>query len=173
MTKATLRFLVERVRGAFAVLGTVDPPSTPLVLYAVAGFDSEPTVNELAEAAGVSLKTASRTLRVLRKQGWVMLTEDPHDSRMKRVVLTRAGESATAMIASSFVQIERRVVAHTARERQRRLSTRTNMLPAAALVALHIAAGLTLGSFVQQVLGTDGLITTTEALSDGDSPGAA
>ena len=169
MTKATLRFLVERVRGAFAVLGTVDPPSTPLVLYAVAGFDSEPTVNELAEAAGVSLKTASRTLRVLRKQGWVLLTEDPHDSRMKRVALTRAGESATAIIAASFVQTARRVVAHRARER---LSTRRRAL-SATLITVHLTAGVILGSYVQHILGNDRLLTTTETLSNGYRPGAA
>ena len=169
MTKATFRFLVEHTRGAFAVLRTVDPPSAPLVLYALAGFDGKPTVSDLADAAGINGKTASRTLRLLRKQGWVVLREDPQDSRMKRVALTRAGESATAMIASSFVQIARRVVAHTARERHRRLSRRTKVLPAAALVTLHIAVGLIFGSYVRDVLGNDGLITTTDALSNPDT----
>jgi len=181
MSKAIFRLLVEHVRGAFAVLGALEPPSTAVVLYALAGCDNEPTVSELAEAAGVTLKTASRTLKMLRKQGWVALKEDPQDSRMKRVTLTHAGESATAIIAPSFVQIARRVVAladrerhgplPAARERHGHLSTPTKAL-AAALVTLHISAGLMLGSFVQQVLGDDGLITTTEASSNGYLIGA-
>jgi len=162
MSKATFRFLVEHVRGTFTVLGNKDPPSAPLVLYALAGCEGEPTVSELADAAGISLKTASRTLTVLSRQGWVALKEDPQDSRMKRVTLTQAGESATAMIASSFVQTARSVVTQTARERR----PRTKAM-AAALVSLKIAAGLILGSYVQQILGDDGLITTTEVPSDG------
>ena len=165
MSKATFRFLVEHVRGACSVMGTADPPSAPLVLYALAGCDSEPTVSELAHVAGISLKTASRTLRVLRNQGWVVLKEDPLDSRLKRVALTKAGESGTAIIASSFVELAHRVVTHTARERRRRLSAHTKTL--AALVTLHVAAGLALGSFMQLVLGDDRLITTTEVPSNG------
>jgi len=107
------------------------------VLCALAGCDSEPTVTELADAAGISLKTASRTLRVLRKQGRAALKEDLQDSRLKRVALTKAGESATAIIASSFVQTARRVVALVARKRDGYLSTRTKAL-AATLVTLHI-----------------------------------
>jgi len=116
MSKATFRCIVEHIRSVYAVMGIVDPPSSPLVLFALAGFDSEPTVSDLADAAGISLKTASRTLKVLRKQGWVVLKEDPQDSRMKRVTLTKAGESGTAVIGSSFVEISHRVVAQTARE---------------------------------------------------------
>jgi DNA-binding MarR family transcriptional regulator len=171
MSKETFRCMVEHIRGAFAVMGTVDPPSTPLVLYALAGFDSQPTVGELADAAGISLKTASRTLKLLRKQGRVILKEDPHDSRMKRVALTKAGESGTAVIGSSFVEIAHRVVARTARETRRgRLSTRTKVL--STLVTLHIAAGLTLGSYVQQILGNTGVITATDTLSDGHQVGS-
>ena len=168
MSKATFRFLVEHVRGTFTVLGNKDPPSAPLVLYALAGCEGEPTVSELADAAGISLKTASRTLIVLGKQGWVALKEDPQDSRMKRVTLTQAGESATAMIASSFEHAARTVVAHAARLRHRRTK---GLAAAAALVTLQIAAGLTLGSYVKHVLGNDWLITTTDALSD-YGPGA-
>jgi len=115
MRKEAFRCLVEHIRGSYAVMGAVELPSTPLVLYALAGFDGEPTVSELADAAGVSLKTASRTLKLLREQGWVVLREDSQDTRMKRVALTKAGQTATSLISSSFVQIAQRVVAQTSR----------------------------------------------------------
>src|SRR5215472_11904851 len=113
MRKEAFRCLVEHIRGSYAVMGAVELPSTPLVLYALAGFDGEPTVSELADAAGVSLKTASRTLKLLREQGWVVLREDSQDTRMKRVALTKAGQTATSLISTSFVQIAQRVVAQT------------------------------------------------------------
>jgi DNA-binding MarR family transcriptional regulator len=115
MRKEAFRGLVEHIRGSYAVMGALELPSTPLVLYALAGFDGEPTVSALADAAGVSLKTASRTLKLLREQGWVVLREDSKDTRMKRVQLTRAGQTATALISTSFVQIAQRVVAQTTR----------------------------------------------------------
>lgn len=115
MRKEAFRGLVEHIRSSYAVMGALELPSTPLVLYALAGFDGEPTVSELADAAGVSLKTASRTLKLLREQGWVVLREDSQDTRMKRVQLTKAGQTATALISSSFVQIAQRVVARTSR----------------------------------------------------------
>ena len=184
MSKATFRCMVEHMRCAFAAMGIVDPPSTPLVLYALAGLDNEPTVSELADAAGISLKTASRTLKVLRRQGWVLLKEDPRDSRMKRVALTRAGAGATALSGASFVDIARRVVAHTVRERsppdrgprraaparRGRLSRHAKVL--AALATLQVAAGLTLGSYVQHLLGNTGVITATDTLSDGHHVGS-
>jgi len=176
--------MVEHIRGAYAVMGAADPPSATLVLYALAGFDSEPTVSELADAAGVSLKTASRTLKVLRKQGWVALKEDAQDTRMKRVALSRSGEGATAVICSSFVEIAHRVVELTSRERWQskleprraaptkkgRLTTHAKVL--AALFTLHVAAGLTLGSYVQQILGNTGVITATDTLNDGHDVGS-
>jgi len=184
MPKEVFRCLVEHIRGVYAVMGTTDPPSAPLVLYALAGLDSEPTVSELADAAGVSLKTASRTLKMFRKQGWVVLKEDPQDTRMKRVALTRSGESTTAVLGSSYVEIAHRVVAHTARERPEpeveptraaptkkgRLTTPGKVL--AALLTLQVAAGVTLGNYVKHVLGNTGLITATDVLSDGHDVGS-
>ena len=184
MPKEVFRCLVEHIRGVYAVMGTADPPSTPLVLYALAGFDSEPTVSELADAAGVSLKTASRTLKMLRKQGWVVLKEDPQDTRMKRVALTRSGESATAVLGSSYVEIAHRVIAHTSREhpvpeveptratRAKKARSTTHRKVLAALVTLQVTAGVTLGNYVKHVLGNTGLITATDTLSDGHRVGS-
>jgi DNA-binding MarR family transcriptional regulator len=183
MQKEAFRCMVEQIRGAYAVMGGVDPPSTPLVLYALAGFDSEPTVSELADAAGVSLKTASRTLKELRKQGWVVLKEDPLDTRMKRVALTKAGETATSLISSSFLEIAHRVVAQTSQPRpavratrraaavrRGRLSGRAKML--GALLTLQLTAGLSFSSYVQHMLGNTGRITLSDTLSDGRQVGS-
>ena len=184
MRKEAFRGMVEQMRSAYAVMGAVDPPSTPLVLYALAGFDGEPTVSALADAAGVSLKTASRTLKELRKQGWVVLKEDSHDTRMKRVALTKAGEGAASVISSSFLEIAHRVIAQTsparpasARATRRaapakrgRLSSRAKVL--GALVTLQVAGGLALGSYVQHMLGNTGRITITDVLSDGRDVGS-
>ena len=184
MQKEVFRCLVEHIRGVYAVMGTADPPSAPLVLYALASFDTEPTVSELADAAGVSLKTASRTLKMLRQHGWVVLKEDPQDTRMKRVALTRSGENTTAVLRSSYVEIAHRVIAHTARERPQpevaptraaptkkaRVATHRKVL--AALLTLQVSAGVTLGNYKKHVLGNTGLITATDTLSDGRDVGS-
>ena len=41
MRKEAFRGLVEHIRSSYAVMGAAELPSTPLVLYALAGFDGE------------------------------------------------------------------------------------------------------------------------------------
>jgi DNA-binding MarR family transcriptional regulator len=64
----------------YAVLGTLAKRS-----------GEAPTVGELAERLGLDRTTLAHNLRPLERDGFIRLTADRSDGRLRRVVLTEAG----------------------------------------------------------------------------------
>jgi DNA-binding MarR family transcriptional regulator len=88
-----------------------DPPLKVLVMFALgASGDTPPTVGEVGELIAQDTKTASRGLALLRRRGWVKLVGDPHDTRVRRVRLTRAGETVMAAMLGALVDTSSRII---------------------------------------------------------------
>jgi hypothetical protein len=98
---------VEYARGISEMVGDV-PALKPLLLVAL-GVRESPTVSELGEIIGEDIKVASRGVAQLRTRGWIKLVGDPHDTRKRRVRLTRAGELVLSQLHGAMVNTARRI----------------------------------------------------------------
>lgn len=81
--------------------------STPLtmqqlkVLAVIALDPDKATAGELAELLGVSVASMSGIVDRLVEHDMVKRTEDPHDRRVRRLLVTEAGSAALRSLASS------------------------------------------------------------------------
>jgi DNA-binding MarR family transcriptional regulator len=64
-----------------------------------------PTVSELGACCGISMKNASRALKILRARGWVVFEGDKVDERKKLVKLTPAGQQIVKGVLAELVHI--------------------------------------------------------------------
>jgi DNA-binding MarR family transcriptional regulator len=100
---------IEFSRGANELIEEV-PPLKLMLLYALGASDPPPTVSELGLVINEDIKTTSRGLAVLRRRGWVKTVGDLHDTRKRRVRLTRAGETVVAALHAALVGTAFRIV---------------------------------------------------------------
>ena len=63
--------------------------------------------SELAARLGISKQSLSYLLRELERLGYLERRPDPADLRAKRVVVTRRGKAAIAVIRSAVAELER------------------------------------------------------------------
>ena len=63
--------------------------------------------SELAARLGISKQSLSYLLRELERLGYLERRSDPADLRAKRVVVTRRGKAAIAVIRSAVAELER------------------------------------------------------------------
>jgi len=63
--------------------------------------------SELAARMGISKQSLSYLLRELERLGYLERRPDPADLRAKRVVVTRRGKAAIAVIRSAVAELER------------------------------------------------------------------
>jgi DNA-binding MarR family transcriptional regulator len=88
-----------------------DPPLKLLVMFALgASGESPPTVGEIGQLIAQDTKVASRGLALLRRRGWVKLVGDLQDTRMRRVRLTRAGETVLTAMLGALVDTSSRIL---------------------------------------------------------------
>ncbi len=117
MTKQQLRdpsvtfsALLEYLQGLYQILQEDSPPNIPLIIYAIGTCRETPTVSDIAEISGATLKTTSRVLKDLRGRGWIELVGDPTDTRKRRVRFTKAGDVVARLINGAFTDCAFKVV---------------------------------------------------------------
>jgi DNA-binding MarR family transcriptional regulator len=99
------RLLRGSTKGVYALLTELDLSITQMkTLHTLAECERELTVKQLAEALGMSLPNASRTVDNLLHRGLLARREDEHDRRMKRVVVTDAGRDVVQRIDTARLQ---------------------------------------------------------------------
>jgi DNA-binding MarR family transcriptional regulator len=82
-----------------------ETPATIPMLVCALGYLSMPTVSELGACCGISMKNASRALKILRARGWVVFEGDKKDERKKLVKLTPAGQQIVKGVLAELVHI--------------------------------------------------------------------
>jgi len=109
--RVNFRAMLDYVNGLAVVFRGGKPPPLPhMILYGLGACGKEPTVTELAQAAGFDLKTTSRVLKELLACDWVELVSDKRDTRKKRVRLTRMGDDAMRLVNGALVDCAFRIV---------------------------------------------------------------
>lgn len=108
--RVTFQALLETVKALAEVMGVENPAPAPLVLYTLGAMAEPLAVSEVARAAGLDLKTTSRTIKALRKRGWVECHGDPADDRKRRVSFTPQGAAIMKLVNGAFVECAFRVV---------------------------------------------------------------
>jgi DNA-binding MarR family transcriptional regulator len=117
-----------------AVMRAIDDTGLGLIqfkaLITLASGDEEghASVNEVAEALGVSLPSASRAVDDLVKRGLATRDEDPDDRRVRRVSLTAAGRELSDQVTAARVAGLERFVATLGVEERRKLGAALEVL---------------------------------------------
>ena len=71
--------------------------------------------SELAARLGISKQSLNYLLRELERLGYLERRPDPDDLRSKRIVVTRRGKAAIAVIRSAVAELEREWAGRSAR----------------------------------------------------------
>ena len=87
--QAVFGVIVRRVQVLHELMW--ETPATIPILICGLGCLPAPSVSELGSSCGISMKNASRALKVLRVRGWVYFEGDKKDERKKLVCLTHDG----------------------------------------------------------------------------------
>jgi DNA-binding MarR family transcriptional regulator len=108
-------------RDFYVLVEELDLTLTQLkALHALDIAAQETSVKELAEAMGLSLPAASRTVEGLLRRGYLERREDEHDRRVKRLRLTPAGHDALERLnRARLAGLEQFAVTLTDEERTR------------------------------------------------------
>jgi DNA-binding MarR family transcriptional regulator len=103
---------IEYSRGANELVKEAAPLKL-LLLFGIGASADPPTVSQLGLLVGEDLKTTSRGLTALKRQGWVKLIGDRHDERKRRVNLTRPGEVVLGTLYGALAHTAFRIVENT------------------------------------------------------------
>ncbi len=68
------------------------------------------TLSALAESCGIETPTMSRGLQRMESAGLVVKRDDPHDARVSRIFLTKAGRAVADQAMALWGELERETV---------------------------------------------------------------
>jgi DNA-binding MarR family transcriptional regulator len=121
---ATLRWQ----RGIAAALAPLDLTHVQFVLLACAWWLNDrgerPNQMTLAEQAGTDVKMTSQVVRSLERKGLLERELDPHDTRAKRVRVTRAGARLAPLAIDAVERVDEEFFAAIPRRDAVRLLSR-------------------------------------------------
>lgn len=100
------RALARRYDEAFRPLGITNGQFSILVGVAL---ELPVGLSELAEALGMDRTTLTAALKPLSRQGFVSITPDPRDARLRRLHLTEQGKTAVAAALPIWAKIQAEV----------------------------------------------------------------
>jgi DNA-binding MarR family transcriptional regulator len=96
-------------------------PSYGFVLLATR--EAPTTARAVTELLGVTKQATSQLLDQMERGGYVARDTDPHDSRAKRVVLTRRGHDLLTAVEEIYAELEREWASRLGANRVTRLRT--------------------------------------------------
>lgn len=110
-TREVFAIALAYTREAYKILEISEPPALTLCAYAICS-GSRPTVTQIANSTGLTLKTTSRCLKYMRSEmGTIELSTDTVDTRMRRVTLTKKGHDVERALYQNILKCVKAVAA--------------------------------------------------------------